>query len=178
MWEDDGYHHINPLPVGKDSYQELFTVKTQFAADNLAANLQIRLSQWIHGKTEYDIQARKRGGSCLGWTGNTIGHCTSLPDVECVSSVFHGYRAVSQKPDVDTDRQKDREKARTMLGPQKLPTKASTQTWTPVRRTKVAWRRVVPAAAPWRHEICCLTDQLHGCFAVFRKTAFLSARTA
>lgn len=35
-------------------------------------------------------------------------HCESLPDVECVSSVFHGYRAVSQKPDVDTDRQTER----------------------------------------------------------------------
>lgn len=37
-------------------------------------------------------------------------HCESLPDVECVSSVFHGYRAVSQKPDVDTDRQTDRKR--------------------------------------------------------------------
>lgn len=36
--------------------------------------------------------------------------CSSLPGVECVSSVFRGYRAVSQKPDVDTDRQTERER--------------------------------------------------------------------
>lgn len=64
---------------------------------------------------------------------------------------------------MDTDRQKEREKARPMLGPQKLPTKDFTQTWTPVRGSEVALKKV--AAAPCRPDICCLTDQLHGCFS-------------
>lgn len=68
-----------------------------------------------------------------------------------------------KKPDMDTDRQKEREKARPMLGPQKLPTKDFTQTWTPVRGSKVALKKV--AAAPCQPDICCLTDQLHGCFS-------------
>lgn len=58
-------------------------------------------------ETMNEIQARKQGEA---GQENTMGHCKSLPDVECVSSVFHGYRAVSKKSDVDTERQTGRER--------------------------------------------------------------------
>lgn len=50
-----------------------------------------------------------------------------LPDVERVSSVVRGYREVSREPEMDTERQKQREKARPRLATQKLPTKAFTK---------------------------------------------------
>lgn len=72
-----------------------------------------------------------------------------LPDVGRVSSFFRGYREVLQKPQGDTETKREGDKARPILGPQKLPTKALSAPLVPAFNLKV---KKLESARQGRHQ--------------------------